>query len=72
MSYGLATICELCGEPMGEVYFVENILGTLDSVVRCTDKKCDYWECMPDENTMNWHLGLPEPTGYEKEEGDEE
>ena len=52
MSYGLDTVCKLCGEPMSKVYFLENILGTMDSVVSCTDKKCDYWECMPDYNRM--------------------
>ena len=61
MTYGLATVCNRCGEPMSEVYFLDNILGTKDSVVSCTDKECDYWECQPDENTMA-DYGLT-PTG---------
>jgi len=73
MTYGLATVCELCGEPMSEVYFLDNILGTKDSVVSCTDKNCDYWECQPDENTMAYHLGEPEAWSIAApEKGDEE
>ena len=71
MTYGLATICELCGEPMSEVYFLDNILGTKDSVVSCTDKKCDYWECMPDHNTMA-DYGLNQDGTALTEKGEEE
>ena len=73
MSYGLSTFCELCGEPMSEVYFLENILGTMDSVVSCTDKKCDYWECQPDHNTMaDYGLNQDGTALTEKEEDDED
>ena len=70
MSYGLSKVCDNCGAPMSAVHFVENILGTLDSFVRCTDKECDYWECMPDHNTMA-DYGLNQD-GTPLTEGDEE
>ena len=45
--------CPECNEPLCSPYPLLNILGTYDSVRNCTDyKKCDYWECMPDHNTM--------------------